>query len=88
MGWHSDDEKELGPRPVIASLSFGAERRFLLRKRIRARGKRSDSTALILEPGSLLLMKGDSQQQFQHAVPRTRRDIGLRINLTYRLVTA
>jgi alkylated DNA repair dioxygenase AlkB len=86
MGWHSDDEKELGPRPVIASLSFGATRRLLLRQRNRTRGERSKSIALVLEPGSLLLMKGDSQQQFQHALPRTRRDIGLRINLTYRLV--
>jgi alkylated DNA repair dioxygenase AlkB len=88
MGWHSDDEKELGPRPVIASLSLGVARRFLLRERVRVSGERRDSIALILKPGSLLLMKGDSQQRFQHALPRTRRKIGLRINLTYRLVAA
>ena len=88
MGWHSDDEKELGPRPVIASLSLGAARRFLVRKRVRVSSERRASVALVLEPGSLLLMQGDSQRQLQHALPRTRRKIGLRINLTYRLVTA
>jgi alkylated DNA repair dioxygenase AlkB len=86
MGWHSDDEKALGPRPVIASLSLGATRRFLLRERVRASGERSHSLALDLEPGSLLVMKGDSQQRLQHALPRTRRKVGLRINLTYRLI--
>lgn len=78
MGWHSDDEKELGPKPFIASLSLGEERRFLLRQKGRK------SSGLLLEHGSLLLMKGDCQQRFQHALPKTRRKIGLRINLTFR----
>jgi alkylated DNA repair dioxygenase AlkB len=81
MGWHSDNEPELGARPVIASASFGATRRFLLRHR--ASGRRE---ALELTHGSLLLMAGDSQRCWQHAVPRTRRPCGLRINLTYRYV--
>jgi alkylated DNA repair dioxygenase AlkB len=86
MGWHSDDEKELGPEPVIASVTLGAPRRFLLRPRKRGAGRPSASIALPLEHGSLLLMKGKSQQRFQHSLPRTRRKVGLRINLTYRLV--
>lgn len=80
MGWHRDDEKELGPEPFIASLSLGEERRFLLREN----GKKS--VGLTLESGSLLLMKDSCQQKFQHALPKTRRKIGLRINLTFRAV--
>lgn len=81
MGWHSDNEPELGARPVIASASFGGVRRFLLRHRDSGRRE-----ALDLGHGSLLLMAGDSQRCWQHAVPRTRRAIGLRINLTFRLI--
>ena len=88
MGWHSDDEKELGPEPLIASVSLGASRRFLLRPRNRGAGRPPASIALPLEHGSLLLMKGKSQQRFRHSLPRTRRRVGLRINLTYRLVGA
>lgn len=88
MGWHSDDENELGPRPLIASLTLGAPRRFLLRPKSRPNGVRSAAIALSLEHGSLLLMKGDSQQRYQHALPRTRGPVGLRINLTYRQVSA
>lgn len=84
MGWHSDDEPELGPRPVIASLSLGAPRRFLLRHRDRERGERS--CGLVLEHGSLLLMTGDSQRLFQHSLPRSRQAVGLRINLTFRRI--
>lgn len=86
MGWHSDDEEELGATPLIASVSLGAARRFLLRPRARASGARTRSTGITLEHGSLLLMKGASQHRYQHALPRTRKQIGLRINLTYRLV--
>lgn len=88
MGWHSDDEKELGPEPLIASLSLGAPRRFLLRPRNRGAGQPAARIALPLAHGSLLLMKGKSQQRFRHSLPRTRRKVGLRINLTYRLVGA
>jgi alkylated DNA repair dioxygenase AlkB len=80
MGWHSDDEKELGHQPTIASLSFGDERRFLVREK----GQRS--SAMVLQHGSLLVMKGDSQRRFQHSLPKTRRAAGVRINLTYRMV--
>jgi alkylated DNA repair dioxygenase AlkB len=78
MGWHRDDEPELGPDPTIASLSLGEERRFLVREA----GERS--AGLTLEHGSLLVMAGEFQRRFQHSLPKTRRDIGLRINLTFR----
>jgi len=80
MGWHRDDEKELGCQPVIASISLGEERRFLVRE------KGQKSRAIVLEHGSLLLMKGESQQRYQHSLPKTRRPIGVRINLTYRMI--
>ena len=84
MGWHSDDEPELGARPLIASLSLGATRRFLLRHR-REPARR---LALELEPGSLLLMGGDTQRHWRHALPRTARPVGERINLTFRRILA
>ncbi|MDI3262623.1 MAG: alpha-ketoglutarate-dependent dioxygenase AlkB [Fulvimonas sp.] len=88
MGWHSDDEPELGARPLIASVSLGAPRRFLLRRR-RPRGEPAqpaDTLALELPHGSLLLMAGDTQRHYRHALPRTRAAVGARINLTFRLI--
>jgi len=83
MGWHSDDEPELGERPLIASLSLGATRRFRLRHR-----RRSDlePVALDLESGSLLIMQGDTQRFWKHQVPKTKRTVGPRINLTFRSI--
>lgn len=86
MGWHADKEKELGPQPVVASLSLGAPRRFLLQPVKRRPGDKAGSLGLSLKSGSLLLMKAGCQQRYQHAVPRTRRETGLRINLTYRWI--
>lgn len=83
MGWHADDEPELGPEPVIASLSLGATRRFALKHR--ASGERRN---LDLTPGSLLLMAGATQRHWVHALPRTARPVGERINLTFRVVRA
>ena len=82
MGWHSDNEPELGDAPVIASLSFGAMRRFLLRHR-RDPGRR---LALDLPSGSLLVMAGTTQQNYRHALPKTTRKVGARINLTFRCI--
>lgn len=82
MGWHSDDEPELGERPVIASVSLGATRRF----RMRHRRRRSEPAALELDHGSLLVMEGDTQANWQHTVPKTRRAVGLRLNLTFRWI--
>jgi alkylated DNA repair dioxygenase AlkB len=82
MGWHSDDERELGVQPVIASLSLGATRRFALKSRVPGGPK----LALDLPHGSLLLMRGDTQRNFRHALPRTARPVGQRINLTFRSI--
>ncbi|PPU02119.1 alpha-ketoglutarate-dependent dioxygenase AlkB [Xanthomonas arboricola pv. juglandis] len=82
MGWHSDDEPELGARPLIASVSLGATRRFAFKHR--------DDTALKqtleLGHGDLLLMAGDTQRHYKHALPRTAKPIGERINLTFRQI--
>ncbi|MBF9235849.1 alpha-ketoglutarate-dependent dioxygenase AlkB [Hymenobacter sp. BT683] len=83
MGWHSDDEPELGQSPAIASLSLGATRRFRLRPRA---GLDLPPFGLDLPTGSLLLMRGPTQQHWQHALPKTARPIGPRLNLTFRQV--
>ena len=85
MGWHSDSEKELGSCPVIASISLGTVRRFVLRHKKR---KALAVQSLALEHGSMLLMRGATQQCWRHAVPRTRREVGQRMNLTFRHVDA
>lgn len=86
MGWHADDEPELGPDAprdvLIASVSLGAPRRFLLRHRRRTAERRE----LSLGEGSLLVMGGATQRRYQHAVPRTARPVGPRTNLTFRLL--
>lgn len=84
MGWHSDDEPELGRRPRIASLSFGAVRMFRLRHRRDPMAR----VELPLAAGSLLLMAGDTQANYRHSVPKTARCPGARINLTFRRVAA
>lgn len=81
MGWHADDEPELGTDPLIASVSLGASRRFRLRPR-----QGGPSSGIDLAHGSLLVMRDRSQADFRHAVPKTRRAVGLRINLTFREV--
>jgi alkylated DNA repair dioxygenase AlkB len=80
MGWHSDNEKELGKNPVIASLSFGTQRKFQLKHK----NRKDLNYDLELEHGSLLLMKGTTQQLWKHQLPKTKKDIGPRINLTFR----
>ena len=82
MGWHADDEPELGRNPAIASVSLGAPRRFCLRHR-RNRDLKLD---LELPHGSLLVMTGPTQHHWLHALPKTRRPVGERINLTFRRV--
>lgn len=81
MGYHADDERELGPLPVIASLSLGATRRFLIKPR---RG--GPSTGLDLAAGDLVVMRGRSQRDYLHALPKSRRPVGPRINLTFRQI--
>ncbi len=90
MGWHSDNEPALGPRPVIASVSLGATRRFVLKHRGATAGPGIHdgprSLALPLNAGSLLLMRGDTQRHYRHALPRTAKAIGPRVNLTFRRI--
>jgi alkylated DNA repair dioxygenase AlkB len=81
MGWHSDDEPELGPQPEIASLSLGGVRRFLLREK-----NGGPSSAIELAHGSLLLMQGDTQKNYRHSLPRTAAAVAARINLTFRAI--
>ena len=78
-GWHSDDEKELGTQPTIASISFGAERPFQLRHK-----KENLKCKFVLEHGSLLLMKGTTQEFWQHQIPKSKKILNQRINLTFR----
>jgi alkylated DNA repair dioxygenase AlkB len=82
MGWHADDEPELGTDPVIASVSLGATRRFCLRHR-RRKPLRLD---LPLAHGSLLCMSGATQHHWVHALPKTATVVGERINLTFRWI--
>lgn len=79
-GWHADNEKELGRNPVIASVSFGAERAFHLQHNT----IKEQKLKITLEHGSLLLMKGTTQHFWKHQIPKTTKHIGPRINLTFR----
>lgn len=82
MGWHADDEKELGENPVIASVSLGAERMFQLKHK-------HDPTAkykIRLQHGSLLIMKGSTQKFWKHQLPKTKKVTGPRVNLTFRRI--
>jgi alkylated DNA repair dioxygenase AlkB len=81
MGMHSDDEAELGPRPVIASLSYGATRTFILRHKASKRTLKFD-----LADGNLLLMGGSLQQHWLHGINKTAKPTGPRLNLTFRYI--
>jgi alkylated DNA repair dioxygenase AlkB len=82
MGWHSDDEPELGAYPTLAFVSLGAARDLHLRRKDGSTGTRS----LRLEHGSLLIMSGSSQHDWQHALPKRKRVGEPRISLTFRQV--
>jgi alkylated DNA repair dioxygenase AlkB len=79
MAWHSDDEKSLGLNTTIASLSLGAERKFLFKHK-----RTKQIVSLILENGSLLEMKGTTQTNWQHRLPPTTKVSKPRVNLTFR----
>ncbi len=80
MGWHADDEKELGHNPVIASVSFGATRRFDFKHKV----QREEKFSLDLHSGSVLIMQGDLQHHWLHQLPAQKRIQEPRINLTFR----
>jgi alkylated DNA repair dioxygenase AlkB len=79
MGWHHDDEKGLGKDANIASVTFGAERRFDLRHK-----QSKEKISIILEHGSLLIMRGTTQTYWHHQVPKSKKVIFPRVNLTFR----
>lgn len=81
-GWHADNEKELGKNPIIASLSFGVERYFYLQHN----KDKNLKLKILLEHGSLLVMKGTTQHYWKHQIPKTAKPIGSRINLTFRSI--
>lgn len=81
MGWHADDEPELGSSPVIASVSLGAPRRFKFRHR-----DSGETIECRLPPGSLLVMSGACQRRWMHSVPKEKRVSEPRINLTFRFI--
>lgn len=79
MAWHSDDEKSLGKDSSIASVSFGAEREFRLKHK-----RTDDKASVLLESGSLLVMKGTTQTHWLHCIPKSKKIKTPRINLTFR----
>jgi alkylated DNA repair dioxygenase AlkB len=83
VGWHSDDEPELGLNPAIASVSFGADRRFCLRHK----QDPMQRTEYYLTHGSILLMRGKTQHHWQHQIPKTTKPKLPRVNLTFRQIT-
>ena len=83
MGWHSDNEKELGINPIIASVSFGASRDLLFKNKD---SSSVDRIKVILENGSLLIMKGKTQHLWNHSIPKRLKVKKRRINLTFRTI--
>jgi alkylated DNA repair dioxygenase AlkB len=83
IGFHSDDEPELGAQPVIASLSLGAKRAFILKHKA---SKHIPPVHLRLASGSLLLMRGDTQHRWKHGISKETRPCGPRVNLTFRRI--
>ncbi|WP_017257298.1 alpha-ketoglutarate-dependent dioxygenase AlkB family protein [Pedobacter arcticus] len=81
MAWHSDDEKSLGKNTAIASLSFGAERKFAFKHK-----KTKQKVELVLQNGSLLLMHGSTQSNWLHRLPPTKKINSPRVNLTFRTI--
>lgn len=79
IGWHADDEKELGENPIVPSISLGAERVFQIRHE-----ESREKKEFILKNGSLIIMGGTMQHHWKHSVPKTTKPIESRINLTFR----
>ena len=82
MGFHSDDEKELGLNPTIASIYFGESRRFIFRRK----DDKNEKFELLLTHGSVLIMSGEMQHYWQHAIPKEPKKTKPRINLTFRWI--
>ena len=82
LGWHRDNEKVLGSAPTISSVSLGTVRTFQLRDH----KEKKNLISIELEPGSVVVMKGASQQAWEHRVPKTKKIFGARINITFRII--
>lgn len=83
VSWHSDDEKSLGVDTTIASVSFGADRKFSLKHKAT-----KHSVSVLLERGSLLIMKGTTQTHWLHCLPKTKKVKHCRVNLTFRTIVS
>ena len=83
VSWHADDEPELGENPVIGSVSLGEERSFQMKHKT---DKNAKNKAILLENGSYLLMQGPTQHHWLHQIPKSKRSMNERINLTFRNV--
>ncbi|MCD8429982.1 alpha-ketoglutarate-dependent dioxygenase AlkB [Tenacibaculum finnmarkense] len=81
ISWHTDAEKELGKNPLIASVNFGETRKFQLKH-----NETNEKIEIELKHGSLLIMKGELQHFWKHQIPKTKKKIGNRINLTFRII--
>src|SRR5690606_7620397 len=81
ISWHTDAEKELGKNPVIASVNFGEERVFQLKHM-----ETSERIDILLKHGSLLVMMGELQHFWKHQVPKSKKPMKERINLTFRVI--
>src|SRR5690606_2955978 len=79
VSWHSDNEKALGEEPAIASISLAADRKFVLKHK-----STKETIPILLESGSLLLMKGKTQTNWLHSLPKSKKIDSMRINLTFR----
>jgi len=86
VGWHADDEPDLGPAPVIASLSLGASRTFSVRRKVDAVRPDQEHPGLLLQAGDLLVMDAPFQRDWQHAILAAPEKTGSRMNLTFRQV--
>ena len=84
MGYHADDEKELGMQPVIASLSLGATRKFVFKHKTIRQKNKPVKVELYLESGQLIVMHGDTQRFWKHSITKTKTVNAGRISLTFR----
>ncbi|MCK0179686.1 alpha-ketoglutarate-dependent dioxygenase AlkB [Flavobacteriaceae bacterium S0862] len=81
ISWHTDAEKELGENPVIASVNFGAERKFQLKHK-----ETNERIDILLKHGSLLIMQGELQHYWKHQIPKSKTVSQERVNLTFRVI--
>ena len=82
MGWHQDNETELGKNPIIASVNLGETRRFLIRNKENT----SEKIEILLHHGTFLLMRGEMQHHWQHSIPKAAKVKNSRLNLTFRRI--